>query len=220
MSDDATRRKLRGQVFVAVKSRSEHYQNLFIGISLTVCGVLIIIIALFLIWSTDPTGIHLFIGALGLVAIIIGVDIVNHTLPKMSRESVVVDLRSARLLRGGRPRLEFPFGDRVRIGVVFNYGFHVPEFKPLYGIEFERAGEMIRVSPSEGYDLMYVQKLWPIAIAITRLYQLEPTPGFRKQLEYEGKKGGYWEKVRDELLGEPEKLVKKATKGSKKPGPG
>jgi hypothetical protein len=215
MPDDAMRRKLKGQVFVAVKSRTGHYQNLFIGLSLTTCGILIILIAIFLLWTTEPSGIHLFIGALGLIAVILGVDIVGHTMPNMVRESVVVDLRSARLLHGGRPVLEFPFGDRVRIGVVFNYGIHVPEYKPLYGVEFERAGETITISPTDGYDILYVQKLWPIAMAVTRLYKMEPTPGFKKQLQYEGKKGGYWEKVRDELLGEPEKLVKKAAKSTK-----
>ncbi|UCC93920.1 MAG: hypothetical protein JSW25_04440, partial [Thermoplasmata archaeon] len=159
--------------------------------------------------TTDPAGFHLFIGALGLVAIVVGGDIVGHTVPEMGRESVVVDLRSARLLKAGKPRVEFRFGDHVRIGAMFNYGIYVPELKPLYGIEFERAGQTISVSPSDGYDIMYVQKLWPIAMALTRLYKMKPTPGFTKQLLYEGKKGGYWAKVRDDLLGKPEKLVKK-----------
>jgi hypothetical protein len=216
MSDEAVKDKFKGQVFVAVKSRSDHNQNLFIGSSLTTCGVLIILAVLYMMWSTEPLGGHLFVGALGLVAVIIGVDIINHTLPQMSRESVVVDLRSARVLKGGKIQQHFVFGDRVKIGAVFNYGIHVPEFKPLYGIEFERAGDVISISPSDGYDILHVQKLWPIAIAVARLYKMQPTQGFKKQLEYEGKKGGYWEKVRVDLLGRPEKLVKKSSKQPKK----
>jgi hypothetical protein len=100
--------------------------------------------------------------------------------------------------------------------VTFNYGFHVPDLKPLYGIQFERDGEVINVSPSEGYDLQNVKNLWPLALAITRLYRLEPTEMAKRNLRYQRGKGGYWAKIHDELLGEEEELVEKAKGGSGK----
>ena len=202
--------KLKGTIFMAVKSRSVQYQILFIGISFVACGIIIMLIVLFLMVDIGPAGIHLFMGALGLIAVIIGIDILAHTWPKMGHESILVDLRSARLLEGGRQRKEFPFKDRVRIGVSFNYGFHVPDLKPLYGIQFEMDGDLINVSPSEGYDLDYVKRLWPLALAITRIYELEPTELAKRNLKYQKDKGGYWAKIHDELLGKEEKIVDKA----------
>lgn len=210
MSAVASQKKLKGTIFMAVKSRSVQYQILFVGISFVSCGIIIMLVVLFLMVDDGPAGVHLFLGAMGLIAVIIGIDILAHTWPKMGHESILVDLTSARLLEGGRQKKEFPFKDRVRIGVSFNYGFHVPDLKPLYGIQFEMDGDLINVSPSEGYDLDYVKRLWPIALAITRIYELEPTELAKKNLKYQKDKGGYWAKIHDEFLGKEEKIVDKA----------
>ena len=211
----ASQDKMKGVVFLAVKSRSVEYQNLFIGIMLVACGALLMLISIFLMWDIGPTVFHLFVGVMGLIAVVFGAEIINHTYPTLNHESIIVDLRSARLLEGGRPKKEFRFGDRVRIGASFNYTFHVPDLKPLYGVEFERDGDTIQVSPTEGYDLDYVRKLWPLAWIITRKYKLEPTEAFRGRLEREKDKGGYWAKVHDQLMGEGERpLVER--KGERK----
>lgn len=213
MPSTAVHAKRKGLTFIAVKSRTSEYQTLFIGIMLVACGILLMLISLFLMWDVGPTGFHLFVGVMGLVAVVFGIDIVNHTWPSMRHESIIVDLRSARLLEGGRPRKEFRFGDKVRIGAIFNHSFHVPDLKPLYGIEFERLGDTIQVSPTAGYDLDYVQKLWPLAWIITRTYKMEPTEAFRSRLDQEKDKGGYWAEVHEQLLGEGEKpLVSKKDK--------
>lgn len=194
----------RGRIFLAVKSRSTQYQSLFIGGTLGACGVMIIVTALYLIWAEGAEGLYLFIGALGLVVVVIGVDILGHTMPEMDRESVVVDNRSARLLDGGKLVKEFTFGNRVRLGATFNSTFHVPTLKPLYGIEFERGGDTIVVSPGEGYTLNHVERLWPLALALARKYDMQLTPGLRKHLEGTREDGGYWAKVASQLLGEGE----------------
>jgi hypothetical protein len=213
--------KVKGVIFLAVKSRSSESQNLFIGIMLVACGVLLMLISLFLMWDIGTTGFHLFVGVMGLVAVILGADIINYTWPTMRHESIIIDLFSARLLEGGRAKKEFRFGDKVRIGATFNHTFHVPDLKPLYGIEFERDGDVIQISPSAGYDLDYVRKLWPLAWIITRKYKMKPTDGFRMRLDQEKDKGGYWAEVHDQLLGEGEKpLVAKTDrkKDGKKDG--
>jgi hypothetical protein len=111
-------------------------------------------------------------------------------------------------MEDGRVEKEFLFDDGVRLGGSFNTAYHVPQYKPLHGIEFELMGGVIEVSPREGYLLDDVARLWPLALLLTAVHGLKPTPEFLKLMEREAKKGEYWKEVRKEILG----------KGSKPPG--
>ena len=92
MSAVASQKKLKGTIFMAVKSRSVQYQILFVGISFVSCGIIIMLVVLFLMVDDGPAGVHLFLGAMGLIAVIIGIDILAHTWQKMGHESILVDL--------------------------------------------------------------------------------------------------------------------------------
>ncbi len=208
-------------IFHAVQSRAIFYQYMFIAIAIIVCGVMVILVATYLLLNTEPRVYHVFLMAFSFAVVIIGIDIGMHNWPKGTLESVVVDGISVRHMEDGRVLKEFLFDDGVRLGASFNTAFHVPEFKPLHGIEFELMGSVIEVSPREGYLLDDVRKLWPLALVLARIHNLRPTPEFVKLMEREAKKEGYWEEVRKEVLGTgskaPGKKKKKAS-GSKGAG--
>ncbi|NIP34773.1 MAG: hypothetical protein GWN18_07495 [Thermoplasmata archaeon] len=131
-----------------------------------------------------------------------------------------MDLRSVRLLEEGHVRKQFVFDQRVRIGGSFNAAFHVPEFKPLQGVEFEREGEVIEVSPRESFLLDDVRRLWPMVLLITKKHGLRPTGQFAALLDREAKRDDYWRQVRDELAGKkrkPEVPAKRRNLKLKKP---
>ncbi len=206
--------------FHAVQSRTVFYQYMFIAVAITVCGVLVILVALYMLLNTDPKIYHVFMMAVSFAVIVVGVDIGRHNWPKGNRQSVVVDLRSVRLLEEGHVRKQFVFDQRVRIGGSFNAAFHVPEFKPLQGVEFEREGEVIEVSPRESFLLDDVRRLWPMVLLITKKHGLRPTGQFAALLDREAKRDDYWRQVRDELAGKkrkPEVPAKRRNLKLKKP---
>lgn len=196
-------------MFLASKSRANLYRDMVIGGTLVFGGMIVILACIYLILDTDPTGPFLFMGAVGIAIVVIGIDMMVHTRSKMAHEYIMVDFKSARMLEDGNLIMELAFKDKVRVGVTFNFGMNVPELSPLYGIEFEKAGDKIVVSPMEGYALHYVKKLWPLTMTIIRKHDLGITEEFRKNLTYEKEKGGYWAEIHDELLGEM-KMKKKS----------
>jgi hypothetical protein len=206
---------MRVPTFHAVQSRAVFYQYMFIAIAIITCGLMVIMVATYLLLNTEPRIYHVFMMAFSFAVVIIGVDIGRHNWPKGSLESVVVDVRSVRQMEDGRVRKEFPFDEGVRLGASFNTAYHVPEFKPLHGVEFELMGSVIEVSPREGYLLDDVMRLWPIALLLTKVHRLRPTPEFVKLLDREAKREGYWKEVRDEMLGKKRKAPERAKKPSR-----
>jgi len=201
--------------FHAVQSRAIFYQYMFIAVAITVIALVVLAVTVNLMLTTEPAVYHVFIMAFTFALMVLGVDMGRHNLPKGSRESVIVDLRSVRLLDEGRVQKEFVFDARVRIGIIANQAFYVPDMKPLHGIEFERDGDVIEVSPRESYQLDDVRRLWPFAMIIAKAHDLRPTPTFIKVLKTEAKKGGYWEEIHDELLGEKRPRMPKPKRPSK-----
>jgi hypothetical protein len=212
MSKDLAKGKKKGPMFLASRSRANIYRDILIAGTLVIGGILVVIACLYLIMDSGPSGIYLFMGGFGIAVAVIGVDMGIHIGPRMAREYIMVDMKSARLLEDGHLIKELVFEDKVMVGAAFNYGINVPELSPLYGIEFDRAGEKIVVSPAEGYALHYVKKLWPMTMTIIRKHELGITQEFRKNLEYEKDKGGYWAEIHEELLGKKKTKVLKEIK--------
>jgi hypothetical protein len=212
MPEPSTGKGRRVPAFHAVQSRQVFYRYMAMAVAIVTCGAMVILVALYLLLYTTPKVYHVFMMAFSFAVVIIGVDIGRHNWPKGSRQSVVVDLRSARLLEDGAVQKEFRFGDAVRLGGSFNTAFHVPDFKPLAGVEFEQRGDVIEVSPRESYELEDVKRLWPLALLLAKTHGLDPTPDFDKQMEREGKKNVVWYEIRKELTG-------KGAKPKKKPAP-
>jgi hypothetical protein len=200
--------------FHAVQSRQVFYRYMAMAVAIVACGVLVILVALFLLINTPPRVFHVFMLAFSFAVVIIGVDIGRHNWPKGSRQSVVVDLRSVRLLEDGAVQKEFRFGDAVRLGGSFNTAFHVPDFKPLAGVEFEQRGDVIEVSPRESYELEDVERLWPLALVLAKTHRMVPTPDFEKLMEREAKRSLFWHEARHELTGKKTKVMSR--KGPKK----
>lgn len=204
----------KGPQFFAVQARTIFLQYMMIAVGIVACGVSITLITVYEFVTSTPGVAHVFIIAFSFAIIILGVDIGMHNWPKGSRQSVIVDLRSARLLEEGRVVKEFVFDKRVRLGMVVNQAFHVPDLKPLYGVEFEREGDVIEVSPRESFQLDDVRRLWPLAMHISRKHGLQPTPRLLSILKAEAKKGGYWEEIYEELTGKAKPLVSAHPSGS------
>jgi hypothetical protein len=201
MAEPSRGRGRRVPTFHAVQSRQVFYRYMAMAAAIVACGVLVILVALFLLVNTTPRVFHVFMLAFSFAVVIIGVDIGKHNWPKGSRQSVVVDLRSARLLEDGAVLKEFRFGDAVRLGGSFNTAFHVPDFKPLAGVEFEQRGDVIEVSPRESYELEDVERLWPLALVLAKTHRMAPTPDFEKLMEREAKRSEFWHEARQELTG-------------------
>ena len=126
----------RVPAFHAVQSRQVFYRYMVMAVGIVVCGVMVILVSLYLLVNTTPRVYHVFMMAFSFAVVILGVDIGRHNWPKGSRQSVVVDLRSVRLLEDVDVQKEFVFRESVRLGGSFNTAFHVPDFKPLAGVEF------------------------------------------------------------------------------------
>jgi hypothetical protein len=100
---------------------------MFIAVAITFCGLLVIMVAVYLMLNSVPKVYHVFMVAISFAVVLVGVDIGRHNLPKGNRQSVVMDLRSVRLLEEGRLRRHIVFGKGVLVGATFNTAFHVPE---------------------------------------------------------------------------------------------
>jgi hypothetical protein len=199
MPEQSRGRGSRVPAFHAVQSRQVFYRYMVMAVGIVACGAMVILVSLYLLLNTTPKVYHVFMMAFSFAVVIIGVDIGRHNWPKGSRQSVVVDLRSARLLEDGVVQKEFVFGKSVRLGGSFNTAFHVPDFKPLAGVEFVQRGDVIEVSPRESYELDDVRRLWPLALLLAKTHGLEPTPDFDKLMEREGNKNAVWYEIRKEL---------------------
>ena len=205
----------RVPAFHAVQSRQVFYRYMIMAVGIVTCGAMVILVSLYLLLNTTPKVYHVFMMAFSFAVVIIGVDIGRHNWPKGSRQSVVVDLRSARLLQDGVVQKEFCFGKSVRLGGSFNTAFHVPDFKPLSGVEFEQRGDVIEVSPRESYELEDVKRLWPLALLLAKTHGLVPTPDFDKLMEREAKKNAFLYEIRKELAGKKDKPKKRPASSKK-----
>lgn len=132
--------------------------------------------------------------------------------------SVYMDGRSVRYYEDGFLMYEIPFDDDLKVGISINYSFSIGSYRPLYGIEFYNDDHCIEIGYLTGYSNFTAGRLWPSALAIIREYDPELTTLFKRHLEYERKRGGYWASIADILLPEDECLFQEVSLERKEGG--
>jgi hypothetical protein len=191
--------------FRAVKTgegpRSMMYGSLMMG----VMGILLMVFP-FLIRGTDEL-------TLGWGAVIIGLGaFILITSVWEAREhrwlarpgQVEMDGRSIKYYEDGYLMYEIDFGTDLKVGVSVNYSLNRGRYKPLYGIEFHNDDHSFDICYTSGYSMTDVDRLWPNTLAIIKAYDPKLTWGFRKHLQFEKTRGGYWAHIHDQLMPQEE----------------